>query len=75
MNKIGENVVEEVGKASAGKAVDLLVDKFITPKLEKLFNAPKDIFVLYDLFREYLNKIFEEFESWCMGCFKRWGRK
>lgn len=59
MNKIGENVVEEVGKASAGKAVDLLVDKFITPKLEKLFNAPKDIFVLYDLFREYLNKKYE----------------
>lgn len=59
MAKIVESTLGEAGKKGVSKAIDLLVDKFINPKLESILNAPHDIFVIHDLIREYLNKKYE----------------
>lgn len=56
MKRMIENTLDEAGKVGASKAVDLLVEKFIIPKLENIINRPKDIFILRDLFNEYLDK-------------------
>lgn len=59
MKKIAENVMEEAGKKGVDKAIDLLVDKFVLPKLEKALNSPQDIILLRDLLKEYLNKKYD----------------
>ena len=59
MMKIVESTLEEAGKKGIGKAIDLLVDKFVNPKLEKILNTPQDIFIIHDLIWEYLNKKYE----------------
>lgn len=59
MNKISENIATEAGKKGAARAIDLVVDRFILPHLEKICSAPKDIFILHELFKEYLNKKYE----------------
>ena len=56
MGKIGENLLEDAGKKGIAKAIDLLVDKYIVPKIEEIVNSPKDILTLEDLFKIYLDK-------------------
>lgn len=56
MKKIGENVIEEAGKKGVSKVVDLLVDRYIIPKLEGVVNSPQDILDLEEQFKIYLNK-------------------
>ena len=59
MNTITEKAIEEANKKGINKAIDLLVDKFIVDKLDKIINKPQDIEIINDLLREYLNKKYE----------------
>lgn len=60
MSKFVEDMGNAAGKKGIDKTIDLLVEKFINPKLEKILNAPQNIFVLGDLFNEYLKKKYEK---------------
>ena len=59
MRKIVQDTLTEGSKKGVDKVIDLVFDKFIIPKLDKVLNGPKDIFILLDLFKEYLNKRYE----------------
>lgn len=59
MNKFVDGMADAAGKKGIEKTIDLLVEKFINPKLDKLINAPHDIFILGDLFNEYLKKKYD----------------
>lgn len=59
MRKIAQDTLTEGSKKGVDKVIDLVFDKFIIPKLDKVLNGPKDLFILLDLFKEYLNKRYE----------------
>lgn len=59
MKELGTKMVEEAGKKGVGKAIDLLFDKYVNPKLEKIINSPQDILYLEEQFKTYLNKRYD----------------
>lgn len=59
MKKITEGILEDAGKKGVSKTIDLIVDKFINPKLESFVNRPQDIILLFEIFKEYLNKKYD----------------
>ncbi len=60
MNKLIDGMTETAGKKGIEKTIDLLVERFINPKLDKFINAPQDIFILKDLFNEYLKEKYDK---------------
>lgn len=59
MKELGKNMVEEAGKKGVGKAIDLLFDKYVNPKIEMIANSPQDILDLEEQFKTYLSKRYD----------------